>query len=318
MKKQEIESVLKLKSKNRSVKLPRDIKFKIEGNFLIIELLGEKIIKNMQTDESAFEGWAVVIKSWIKEVDNVVLKWEKPIWSKLPEEKKKEELHYERLLYRARRFQQSYKWFHIDSENQEDIDNLKLDKKEGKEFKLNAPSKKRTRNTIKLKELSEYRESELEEFIVSQKEKELMEVANLNYLDNQFPVGCFHTKVNNDNRVFTGGKSAIDIWGINNKNEFCLFELKIPKNNKVGAISEMLFYSYLIQDVRNKKILLSSADEFMKKVPNTDSICTYLLAPSKHVLLNEEVFKTLNSSLSNIRFNFIEIDNNITFKKYDY
>lgn len=318
MEKNKIISFLKSKCSS-AVRLPRDLDVEIIDNELLINLKGDKVVENMQTDASAFEGWAIVVKSWIDEVESVIIKWDKPIWNK--EKKENQKLHYERFLYRVKRFSQSYDWLKVSDFNLSDLDELKIDKYSDREFVLNSPSKARDRRIYSVKDLSEYKESELEEYLVAVKSEELKKVADLKYIDNQFPVGCFDSVVSKNTKVFTGGKSAIDIWGISNSGEFCLFELKIPKNNKVGAISEMLFYSYIIQDILIGKIKLTSSENIIKNVPQLTAVCTYLLAPNKHILLSENVFATLNKSKSNIRFDFIEIvkeKDEMKFNKYNF
>jgi hypothetical protein len=70
----------------------------------------------------------------------------------------------------------------------------------------------------------------------------------LEKLDRQFPVGLFHTKrPASDSRIFTGGKSAIDIVGVGD-GALSLFELKVRKNNPAGILSELFFYANVMRD----------------------------------------------------------------------
>jgi len=118
----------------------------------------------------------------------------------------------------------------------------------------------------------------------------------------------------NATKIFTGGKSAIDIWGINNENEVCLFELKNSKNNKVGAISEMLFYSFIVQDiVRGAMKFDSTTYEGLQNIQAAKKVKCYLVAPSTHPLIDGEVFSLLNKSTSKIEFGNARINDNLTF-----
>jgi len=76
-----------------------------------------------------------------------------------------------------------------------------------------------------------------------------MNAHNLKLLDRQFPVGVFDGIPTKASAIFTGGKSAIDLVGIGHDSSFWLFELKAEKNIKVGALSELFFYSMVVRDV---------------------------------------------------------------------
>ena len=59
----------------------------------------------MQTDASAFEGWAICLKAWLPEyISEVKIEGERPSI----EEKSKEERHYNRFLYRLGKFIEIY------------------------------------------------------------------------------------------------------------------------------------------------------------------------------------------------------------------
>lgn len=63
----------------------------------------------------------------------------------------------------------------------------------------------------------------------------------------QWPVGLFHDSVRNENHVFTGSKSAIDLIAVDD-DTLLLFELKNGKNAKGGALSETFFYACVMRD----------------------------------------------------------------------
>jgi hypothetical protein len=65
--------------------------------------------------------------------------------------------------------------------------------------------------------------------------------------DRQFPVGLFRDAVKQPNRIFPGGKGAIDLVGIGD-NALWLFELKAGGNIPAGILSELLFYTTVVRD----------------------------------------------------------------------
>lgn len=301
-----------LKSSCRpSIKLPSQLDMVITQNCLTISLLAETTLENMQRDSAAFEGWAIVVKRWIKKIDRVIIKWDDPTFSSIS---KNEMQHYQRFLFRAKRFSEAYSWLDIDTSNKDCFRQLAIDK--GKEIILNTPSEERSREFKEKKELHTYSESQLEEFILSDKEacEQFKRTFDLKIVDNQLPVGVFEGKKNNETKIFTGGKSAIDIWGINSKGEFCLFELKNAKNSKVGALSEMLFYSFVIQDVINGVLKFDSTTYIgLKNIQEAKRVKCFLLAPSTHPLIDSEVFLLLNKSSSGIEYGNIKINDSLTF-----
>ena len=61
------------------------------------------------------------------------------------------------------------------------------------------------------------------------------------------PVGVFRDKVDKKHGLFPFGKSAIDLWAIKD-DELWIFELKYD-NQKVGIISELLCYLWIMEDL---------------------------------------------------------------------
>jgi hypothetical protein len=116
----------------------------------------------------------------------------------------------------------------------------------------------------------------------------------------QLPVGIFSGSVSNDNYVFTGKKSAIDLWSYDLEQKIVyLYELKGPKNNHVGAISELMFYAYVISDILNAHFALSSSRNSDPAFAECKSVRAFLLAAAQHPLLNNKaVFQIVNEALS--------------------
>lgn len=118
-------------------------------------------------------------------------------------------------------------------------------------------------------------------------------------------MGLFRDRVaEGENRIFTGNKSAVDLIGIRNT-ELVLVELKKRGNCKVGAISELLFYSSLMRDALKKLFRFEDRPPRRNcEVTRTDimgctSISAVLLAPDFHPLIrNPEIIARLNAALA--------------------
>ena len=71
-----------------NIKFPSQIKFSVKGKSLIMHVKGNGVRDNMQTDGSAFEGWAIcILACFPNEIDNLVLGWDKPFYSAKKEER---------------------------------------------------------------------------------------------------------------------------------------------------------------------------------------------------------------------------------------
>ena len=125
------------RGRNHSIKLPKYISFVIQETTRTLQIYiqeqdgicdGRKVIlnatcNNMQSDNAAFEGWAICLKAWLPEhVERVSLKWDSPN-DKLMTPNNKQ--HYNRFLYRVLRFSQQYSWFSIDDKNKWEVDGFK-------------------------------------------------------------------------------------------------------------------------------------------------------------------------------------------------
>lgn len=311
MKKKDILKCLRSRC-TQEVNLPADLGLDLIQDQLIITLHGTAVITNMQADSSAFEGWALVLKRWMPEIKKVTIKWGKPT-----SERTLEKQHYQRFLYRVKRFSMAFPWCVVDKKSTALLASLVIDKEH--KFILNTPSAERSREFTTRKELYVYSEAELEEFILSDKtvSENFKKTFNLKIVDNQLPVGVFKDKKSNETKVFTGGKSAIDIWGINNDGDCCIFELKNSKNRKVGALTEMLFYSFVMNDLIQGTFEFESLDYTgLKELADAKNVKCFLLAPSTHPLIDKGVFELLNSSTSSTKYGNVKILNNFSFTNF--
>ena len=282
MNKQEILNLLR--SKIKRVNFPKDIDFNInpERKELVITMTENGICSNMQTDSSAFEGWAICLKTWLPEFVNDVV-----INGKIP--KNKNNLHYNRFLYRLKKFINTYSWAKTnDYKNELELSDVT---KDDVTLFINVPKQDASKGAT-------HCEAQLERAYCNK---------NKSYytaLDHQLPVRIFKNKEIKEKYALTPG-GFIDIWGINN-NILRIFELKLPTNTQIGIISELMFYVNIMTDVIQHNINIPqknnhrSFDELYKLYENPN-ICKQIdgvfLADKFHTLIQEkqeEVLQTIN------------------------
>ena len=188
------------------------------------------ILTCAETNAAAFEAWALALHVWCG-VERVVLDW-KPIRDKKGEQRYG---HYQRFLYRVEKFRSWFSWFEVANagalgDAEAIIESglvLNVRKSVGKPDAANP-------------------EANLERQLNSS--EEFKKHCNLVKVGTQFPVGLFRTKVAKKNQVFPGGSAAIDLIAQDEQDRLWLFELKAGKNIPAGIISELLFYTWVMQD----------------------------------------------------------------------
>ncbi len=285
MKKNEVLELLK--SKNRNFRLPKNVDFSIEDNILTIELPKEGLTSNMQTDEAAFEGWVICLKAWIPNIQKVIIR------SQVKEYPTTNE-HYNRFLYRVMKFIETYSWVEAD-EFKEEIKKFKTNK-----LMVNVPSKEAEKR-------AEHEEAILEREFCS-KEK-----GNFDAIDHQLPVHLFNGKVGK--KMSLTPSSFLDIWSIK-ENVLNIYELKLPKNKKVGIISELMFYVNVMTDIMTHNIIIPNTSVYrsfnqlyeMQEKNNCKQINGIFLASALHPMIeqrNEEVIAILNNGTFNIPTKFL-------------
>jgi len=294
---------LKKATSNRNIDLPKYISFILDGNSRLIMYIQEQtdtngeplnaLSQNMQNDNSAFEGWAVVLKALLPNmIHKVELKWDVPA-----DEKK----HYNRFCYRVLKMTEAFNWFSIASSNQKEIEDFKT--------RL-CDLQNNCGNTIpqkKFKHGGEVGENAVEYDMVHEQNfsKLLCEQYNIPKIHHQLPVGVKQ----NGNSFFAGNKAAIDLWGMN-ENELTIIELKY-KNKMVGIISELFFYASLMRDIvlgriSKPKAKLSHEKELYDCINQISIIHARMLADEYHPLVdNECVFTLLNDNqLKQVKIDF--------------
>lgn len=246
----EIIAKLREKSGNTNISFPKHICFSTEGNTLVVCVNGKGVRDNMQTDGSAFEGWAICILAWLPECcDRVLLKWDNPIYDTKDVEAQKK--HYNRFVMRAMLFEEIFDWASVDKNNRSEIDGVK---RLMPTLLVNYP-KSDSKQKVAENDKIEKREAKLE--------RQIFEVLKP-VADHQLPVGLFKNDVCRDNAFTPSGASQIDLWQLEN-GIMRIFELKVENNDKVGIISELLFYANVIRLLVKGTIKYSDALKALRK-----------------------------------------------------
>lgn len=206
--------------------------------------------------------------------------------------------HLGRFLYRTLRFSEQYDWFSLSDYLVTEVNGFRKFM-ENNMLTNNLPEgEAQTKGDHNKESIAETKFAENGEL---QKAVEAVYDIGENAVYRQFLVGLFKDKEQEKSRIFTGGKSAIDLWTWN-RSEFIVVELK-RENQKVGIISEIFFYSNYMRDllftdgafVLNKS--KTKFDRGYSVVLNNsfDKICGIMLADVHHPLVNSETIAVLNS-----------------------
>jgi len=353
----EIQQYLREKYKKDSIKWPSHIKVEIDKEnekiktvkmTLTKEAIGlatkSKDNKNMQDNDACFEGWAVALKAAGIEKINLNVNG---ISSST--DFKTGKGHYGRFLYRALRFSEQYEWFHLCG-NKENPKTLKGAVKAFDNFLTNKNLYNNVPDNIAGKngKIECYIEALMasndgKNAFLSSLEKAKPEgkrsgITPDQQVNRQLPVGLFLDEVTDDNQIFTGGASAIDLWTLKD-NVLQVIELKAD-NPMVGIITEIFFYSNYMYDLMNKK---EDKDVFSLTRPKNkqgdgknrgyDVICEkaaknksegkitkiegFMLANDYHPLITNEVVDVLKNGnkSTGIEYFKAEYDFDVTIKK---
>ena len=279
-----------------NLRLPRDIEFVISGNNVEMLLTAAAVGKNMQEDKASFEGWALILKRW-GNFENVMLSWVRP--SLDPDSSA--EAHYQRFLFRVDNFSWHFKsWFSVSATCQKYLTEIKID--DITDYYLSPPYNERDKNDVQGKEsVLEY------QFSLGDWKDALKSATNADYLNRQLPVGVFSKPVSNKTRILPKNKSAIDIWGIGKANELLLFELKAEGNNKVGIITELYFYSCVMNRVQKGQFTYEKYDILnLDRITKTKKIKAYFFAPALHPLIDKALVDYLNNGTTpDVEFHYL-------------
>lgn len=252
---------------------------------LVVTVKGLKA--NMQDDEGAFESWAIVLKYYLKDdVNTITIDWERDLC-------KGEEgyYHYNRFVYRLSKFVQTYSWARS-AKNIPTIPNLLYCNVGDGEAADISKHEKDSEGWLECKYVMEHSNE-------------------YDVMNHQFPVGLFDSKVSRATHYTTGQKSALDIWAIKGNN-LTVFELKKADNKPLGIISELMFYTNVIDDILSHRIMYEISAKTKKAVKNDirgfrmfyeayatgkiNSIESVFLADNLHSLINNELIDFINDS----------------------
>ena len=225
--------------------------------------------------------------------------------------------HYNRFLYRIMKFNETYPFVIISDRLKKHYGKFyfKFDEQYysfcSSELCVNEPLKEADCNN-KPEMIKEKKLSDNPETLIAETEQ-LFGITMQKNIYRQLPVGIFKEAKHKCNAVFTGGASAIDLWGISeDRKSLCIYELKIEGNEKVGIISELFFYANLLFDIysdnknfstiKNKKKKYRGY-ELLQDLSDIQKVCAVFLSPKLHLAITEEVIQKLNTT--NIEFNKI-------------
>ena len=195
---------------------------------LLVKVKG--LITNMQFDEAAFDSWAIALKYHLREyIETITIDWERDFSNG-----EDGFLHYNRFVYRLAKFVQTYSWAHS--------------AKPIPAIPTTLYCNIGRTEAANIEKHSQESEGWLEcKYVMDHS-------MDYDVINHQFPVGIFHGKVSRTTHYTTGQKSAIDIWSIKDD---CLsiFELKKPDNYGLGIISELMFYTNILDDILSHRIM---------------------------------------------------------------
>lgn len=248
----------------RGVKIPKTIGI-LETDEKIQLILDAKNVQdeNMQAPGNAFEGWLFILKK-LELGKTITLSLNGELNDGILNEKEyMRKGHLCRFLYRVMKFEQQYEWCDLSDYLSDEVGKFRRFLASDR-FTNNVGGGEAGRKTAHDKE------NAAEEWLANKKELKRILKNVLNIGDNpvyrQLPVGLFKGSVSENNRVFTGGKSAIDLWTWHDK-EIDIVELK-TRNRMIGIVTEVFFYSNFMYDlvVAENGFALNHDEEYIEKI----------------------------------------------------
>ncbi len=280
---EKVKGLLREKLSNADLTTHFGYKLDVRRKELTMMISTKGLGDNMQSDAAAFESWAIVLKCYLHEyINTVIINWETDI---------SENRHFNRFVYRLAKFVQTYSWAYS-ARQLPAIPSI---------LKCNVSNQE----AAHISEHTKDHEGWLECKYVSDHQSEY------DVMDHQFPVGIFDYVVSRKTHFTTGGKSAIDIWAIKN-DELSIFELKLPDNKPLGIISELMFYTNIIDDLLNHNITFDDGKKLDQAIKNDyrgfakffeayntgviKKINSVMLADNLHTLITDDVLQLMNES----------------------
>lgn len=329
--KDELAKIFKDKFHNGSIRMPGNIDITEDNEYVVMTFLNKKSVGlakeknlNMQDTNAAFEGWAAAIYAHYGKENGKKIKLDAEFELEKNFEGKG---HYDRFLYRVLRFSEQYEWFVL-SEKLEEVKTAFAGFIYDNKMKLtnNYPDSKG-------KEPDEQEENNngacsehiVELWMINGGRKALCKALGIDEnttIYNQLPVGLFKGSTATANRIFTGGKSAIDMWTIT-EDKFYMLELKFC-NKMVGIVTEAFFYINFVRDLitlegdfvlnKNMKKTVRGYELILDNEHKCKEFCSVMLADAIHPLINKETEAVLNDNNKGIEYRRIKYDfENIEF-----
>lgn len=267
-----------------------------------MHLSGAAVAGNMQTNVAAFESWALALHRWCGA--SVTISWDDPKFAEDPEKARTQRGHYQRFLYRMANFSELFSgdWLTV-------VDHPgRLALRETASSAALYVNRAGRKEKVRREPDPDYRrwsEDQWECHLVQPEVRWLDErFGPFDKKVQQFPVGLFsEPKPSEGSRIFPGAKSAVDIIA-QTSSSIWIFELKKSGNLGFGALSELLFYTWVVRDLATGKFKQSGSaagslrDFDLGVVDGRQSIKSVLLAPDVHPLVDSELLAVLNSALT--------------------
>jgi hypothetical protein len=280
------------------------IEFSKDGDELVLKLNKNSLLSNMQSNQSAFEGWSLCLFANADgRYRRIKIEW-------VPLNKRElthpELGHYYRFLFRAYKFKENYPAI---VEIQPAIESF-LDIDEMKLWVLNFP---------KCEAKESKKDNEGSEALL---ERELLQkmIGHFDYCDQQLPVGLFLNEVKDAFARSTGKKSQIDLWGVKD-NMLNIYELKNDVNEAVGIISELMFYTNVMENFRrhifnypssfdNKRVFYRHSKELHEDIVNNSisAVNGIFLANNLHPRITNRVIDLMNTNIAGIRYSKLSVN----------
>ena len=317
--------------KEFNVKFPSSLSLELDDDRKMITLNMESAdaaYANMQENKAAFEGWLLLLKYGpkFKNISHYkyTLNWENPKCMD-----KTDKCHYQRFLYRVYKFSNIFEWFTIDKKLLGDSKIHWVAEKDIKSnrYIMNVADKDRPKNNKNDSEnsfiLSEH---DLEVLFVWKYSEYIKEITGSDYMSRQWPVGLFlNKKEDTENAsIFTGKHSAIDIWGISkDRKTINIIELKKYKNETMGILSELFFYTMVVKDLLTGEFIFVDQKKYINDVNivknalnEIECINAFTLTTKLHPEILKEIFDSVNKNekIKKMNIHFESINYNEYFK----
>lgn len=274
--------------------------------------------KNMQEDGNAFEGWAlcshtVSQKDVIICVDGALDTSDGVYVGKG---------HMCRFLYRIMKFSEQYDWVHLSEYLEKETERFREYLSNGVFY--NNIGNGEAGNKGKYDDENAVEAKLAEDGILRGVIGDIGE----GKVYRQLPVGLFEESVARDNAVFTGVKSAIDLWSVNG-NTINIIELK-TKNPMIGIVTEIFFYSNYVYDLVSEDGLFTlneqvkggkshrGYEEILKlKEEKSIKIQGIMLADDFHPCVKDCCEELNKNNMGSIQYSASSYRLNVVIDKYD-